>query len=273
VIGYAQVRMIPALKELWREAFGDGEDYARFFYENRFRPEETILWEQEGEPLAMASLLPASLCLQEREIPARYVYGVATKREARGRGLASRLLEYAAQEAGAKGEALFLVPSEESLFSFYARRGYRPFFSLLEAEIPCGEETALIESAPIAPGEYARLRDRHFREMTFVSWDERAVAYAAKENAFLGGRTVSFSFGGERHAAMVLPQDGTLRVRETTLSEEALRPALGALARGLGCGTIRARLPDPEGTGRPFGMLYRDPRITEAGGYLNLALD
>ena len=166
-----------------------------------------------------------------------------------------------------------LVPSGEGLFAFYRERGYKPFFYLSEPTFLCEGGAPPQALEPVSSAEYKALRDRHLDAPGYVSWDERAVAYAMRENAHLGGQTLALSYGGERHAVMLLKQGKALRVRETTLPSDALMPALGAIAQDLGCDTIRASLHASDAESKPFGMLYEDTRVGETSGYLNLALD
>ncbi len=272
---YADNRMLPALKAMWKEAFGDEDGYIDLYFSHRYAPENTLVWTENGSPIAMMAMLPCRLCANAGELAARYIYGVATFVRHRGKGISTRLLEYAADIARQRGEALFLVPSGKGLYGFYQERGYRPFFYLDERTLPCtGEETAQGSLQPLLPAEYAALRDRRLGAPGFVRWGQDAVAYVLRENEYLGGRAAALTYHGERHAALLLKQNKTLLVRETTLPAEELLPAFGAYAKELGCEELRARLPAPDpAKAIPFGMLHRDVQIPEPFGYLNLALD
>ena len=274
MIRFAEACMLPDLKALWHEAFGDDDAYIDLFYTHRFVPEQTLVWAEHGKPLAMITLLPAHLNTRRGVLAARYIYGVATKQKHRGRGISTALLKHAADLARQSGELLMLVPSGEGLFAFYRERGFKPFFYLSELIFPCTGDAQPQTLEPVSPAGYKILRDLHLDAPGYVSWDERAVAYAMRENAHLGGQTLALSYGGARHAVMLFKQGKTLRVRETTLPSGALWPALGALAQDLGCDTIHASLPYSESAApKPFGMLYEDARVEETNGYLNLALD
>ena len=54
-----------------------------------------------------------------------YVYGVATGKEYRGKGISTKLLEYAKGFVDEKkADFLVLVPRNEGLFEFYVKRGF-----------------------------------------------------------------------------------------------------------------------------------------------------
>ena len=117
-----------ALIALWMEAFGEEKEEVLPFFRDIY-PLCQAWTCMEGETLcAMAYALPHTLVTGKTHLPAAYLYAVATKKEYRGRGLASRLLgemEAALKEAGIAG--LLLVPANAELFAFYGKLGMQPF--------------------------------------------------------------------------------------------------------------------------------------------------
>jgi ribosomal protein S18 acetylase RimI-like enzyme len=103
---------------IWQSCFGDSEQYIRFFWTHGFSLCRGLACEQNGQLVSMLFLLPGALALSEEQLPAGYVYAVATLPAFRGRGFAAALARRAAELAREKGwAALCLLPGEESLFN------------------------------------------------------------------------------------------------------------------------------------------------------------
>ena len=268
------------LKALWTGVFGDAPEAVDAYFSLRHRDEDMLVWAEDGRIGGMLSMLPLKLALGEREYPARYIYAVATALDRRGRGVAGQLLERAGERIAERGEAAAaLVPASESLFGYYAKRGFRTAFSLSVADF---DARALPpppdgEVAGCSAGEYARIRDRAFAGGgLYARWDERAVGYAL--HALGDGGAARLMFGGGEGAACWSRAGGTVLVRELALVGIDVPSALALLNRELGASSYRVRLPAgaiPGAEVAPFGMIrwYIPEPEVEAPGYLSLALD
>ena len=104
---------------LWQEAFGDTEaDIAACI--RHFTP-YLMLYTQDDALLGMFMLLP----LRADGKKGDYIYALATAKCARGRGIATALLDFAkARVKGGTSDFLALVPAKPSLFEFYEKRGF-----------------------------------------------------------------------------------------------------------------------------------------------------
>ena len=131
----------PDLCGLWLEAFGEGEESAKFVFEGFSGYQHIYVLEEERAVVCMACAVPCSL--QGKE--GIYLYGVATKKSHRGKGLMSALLEYAEQEEKRKGaEFSVLIPQTPDLFAFYRRFGYETRFyrhAFSVESVPAAAET------------------------------------------------------------------------------------------------------------------------------------
>ena len=117
-----------ACKALWQEAFGDGDDFVDSFLIRYYSRRRALTVEEQGQTVAMLHLLPFDTELGRTT----YIYGVATARSARRRGLASQLMRQAMTLIAERGDdAAFLIPTpgEEWLRTFYEGFG-------LAGEIP-----------------------------------------------------------------------------------------------------------------------------------------
>jgi hypothetical protein len=85
MIGLAKPETIPALKSLWREAFGDPEAYVDMFFAHRFQPRQALVCAEAGSVAAALYMLPLRLRASGCERRGRYIYAVATASDFRRR--------------------------------------------------------------------------------------------------------------------------------------------------------------------------------------------
>ena len=118
---------IPALKALWLEVFGDGEDFTGEFFRRLWTPGCCRAAFYGGRLDAMGFCLTGPRAMG---LSCGYIYAMATRPEARGRGLAAalgRALIDGAFEGGV--DIISTLPAEESLCAWYeSRLGMEPCF-------------------------------------------------------------------------------------------------------------------------------------------------
>lgn len=111
----------PALRSLWKEAFGDTDEFLNSFAQTAFSPERCLCVTVDGE--AVAALYWFDCSYQEQRIA--YLYAVATAKAYRGRGICSALMQYTHMYLKSLGyNGTVLVPGSKSLFEFYEKLGY-----------------------------------------------------------------------------------------------------------------------------------------------------
>ncbi len=144
---------LPSLCRLWREAFGDGDTFLNDFMREAFAPDRARVILENGEAVAALYWLDASLGGR----PVAYLYAIATAKSHRGRGLCARLLADTHAQLSARGyAAALLVPSEPSLFGFYARFGYVPCAPMQMLSVAASDEPITLRR--VGAEEYGRLR-------------------------------------------------------------------------------------------------------------------
>lgn len=129
MIRFAKECDIDRIIELWTESFGYDE-FAAWFFENIFDIENVLVyevWEEDSEQVvAMLQRIPY-IIKDFGEVT--YIYGACTDLKYRKRGIMGKLLAYSEAIDVADGkEAIFLVPENEKLFSFYEKKGYDEYF-------------------------------------------------------------------------------------------------------------------------------------------------
>ncbi|MDD6728903.1 MAG: GNAT family N-acetyltransferase [Eubacteriales bacterium] len=99
---------------LWQEAFGDSEDDVLFFLNGC--KNKKCLGYYKGERLVSMMFLVDCLCDGKNM---KYIYAASTLKSEQGKGYMSKLLDYCRKNAG----SFCLVPADESLVTFYEKRG------------------------------------------------------------------------------------------------------------------------------------------------------
>ena len=125
------------LKELYLASFlEDTKEDADFLFENVFSSANLISKEMDGKTVSMLFLMDCTLKTKAGELPYYYLYAACTDPDYRGKGLMGQLLEKAKTFAKEKGRlGIILKPAKPSLFDFYKKCGFEPFFKVAKAEI------------------------------------------------------------------------------------------------------------------------------------------
>lgn len=148
-IRYPSDREIPGLRRLWKQAFGDTDDYLDLFFGTAFAPMRSLC-AMDGDAVTAAMYW---LDAEFDGKPIAYLYAVATDEHYRGRGLCRRLTEQAHRILHDRGYAgAILVPAEPGLFIMYGKMGYQTCSAVAEWTAPAGEPMSLTE---LTPKEYA----------------------------------------------------------------------------------------------------------------------
>lgn len=246
---------ISRLVELWSEAFGDNEadilnylEYLlNFFY----------VYEENGEVNAMAAVLPVAY----RNKNGGYIYAVATRKSAQGRGLSTALLNYI--KSLDNYEFLVLVPQNEGLFEFYEKRGFIPFSSVVTKEICAGVVTCNdICCEEISTEEYFNLRKEFFGDK-LIEWGTEVLNFARK---MYSGRFYRVEDNANSVACFCFKNGERLVIKEILGADrEQVGKKLAVLF-----GAKYACLSYPDFAEKPSAMFY--PAV-DSVKYFSIALD
>jgi len=144
---------IPALRALWKEAFGDSDAFLDDFFSTAFSPNRSRRIEENGQILSALYWFDGSYSGGKLA----YLYAVATARSARGRGLCRALMEDTHRHLASLGYVgAILVPAEPSLFGFYRRMGYADCTSVREFTVSASDSPLSLRA--IGKEEYRSLR-------------------------------------------------------------------------------------------------------------------
>ena len=143
---------IPGLRQLWKLAFGDTDEFLDSFFSAAYSPERCHLLKVDNRVAAALYWFPCS-CSDQK---IAYIYAVATHPDFRGQGLCRRLMQETHTILTQQGyDAVLLVPQDAGLRKMYTAMGYRNATSVSEFTCEAGQPIALTE---VDAGTYAALR-------------------------------------------------------------------------------------------------------------------
>lgn len=265
--------MIPALKKIWRECFGDDEKYIDMYFDGRFKKGRCPVYTEGGVPCAMLVIYDGKIMRGGKYENAFYIYGVATLGAYRKRGISTCLLEYAQQLAAEENAVCTLAPATRELIEFYKKRGYTESFCVRYAQWNTEAGETEIAVLPINAAEYKLLRDRRFARDGYFAWDTDIIGYALAENAFCGGNACKILIGAQEYAVMYYVNGGTLNVQETTLTDDLAYGALNALALREGCTKVSVRFCADGGDSAQVTVIAMSDSAEIKNGYMNIIFE
>lgn len=115
-----------SLAHLWHTVFGDSYDYISLMFKPEYEKDIICFCELDGEKAVSAFyLIKNALSFNNCLYNGYYLYAAATLPEYRKSGIMSRLIKEAQSYCEEIGfDFISLVPSEESLYSYYSRFGF-----------------------------------------------------------------------------------------------------------------------------------------------------
>ena len=181
---------------LWGEAFGDSPESVSCFFES-FPDCISYVAEEKGEIVSMVHALPQVL---SPDIPAAYVYAVATLKRHRGKGLCRDLMAFAEADLKKRNfTCCVLTPGEPELFAFYDQLGYKTAFTRRRTDFAGGE--------PVSAADYLALRERVLTVPHMV-YDRNTLEYAQNAYGLTFYRTeTGCCAAGDGYTAERLPED------------------------------------------------------------------
>jgi len=172
---------LPGLRRLWKEAFGDGEDWLDAFFALGFSPDRCRCVTLEDT--AVAALYWFDAFLDGKKLA--YLYAIATDSAHRGKGLCRSLMADTHRHLKNSGyEGCLLVPAESSLFAFYGAMGYRTACGIREFSCLAGSRPEPLRK--LSPEEYALLRRQTAPEGTVLQ-EGPLLALLAHQTDFYAG--------------------------------------------------------------------------------------
>lgn len=239
------------LRKLWKQAFGDPEEFIDCFFRVAYSPSRCRCVYKDGALAAM--LYWFDCCWQGKRIA--YLYAVSTDTAFQGQGFCRALIADTHRHLKESGYAgSILVPRTLELFPLYEKMGYRTCCSVREFTCSASEEPTALRQ--ISAEEYAVLRRQHLPENGVVQEDTALTLLEA----------FSTFYTGENILLVTYVDEGKCMVCELLGDPEAAPGILAALGHKVG----KVRTPGKE---KPFAMYHSLTDDPAAPGYFGLALD
>lgn len=247
---------IPALQELWKEAFGDSDAYLDQFFDTAFSTRRCRVM-ADGEEIRSVLYLFDCACGNQKMA---YIYAVATRQSCRGQGLANRLMAAVHEELQSQGVAgVILVPGTRELVKFYAKMGYVPCAPQGRIKATAAGPAVILK--PVSPRRYGELR-RALLPSGGVIQEGANLDFLATQARLYAGKDLLM-------AATTL-EDGTLLAQELLCRDPVTMTPKILKALRVMEGVFRV----PYANGRPFALFRPLEGWTgDVPGYFAFAFD
>lgn len=233
-IDMPNMSQIPALRNLWREAFHDTEEFFDSFGSTAFSTERCRCVTIDGKVVAALYWFD---CLHfERKIA--YLYAIATAKKYRGQGFCHKLIaDTHLHLKKLSYEGAILVPGSRELFQLYEIMGYQTCSHILE--FSCLGVPDEITFYSIGKEEYGVLRRKFLPQGGVVQENENLDFLETQAKFYKGAAFLLAAYGS------VDTLYGVELLGDTTVAPR--------LVHTLGYKQGHFRTP---GIGRPFALYY-----------------
>ena len=121
------------MMQLWKDTFGDSDEYISIIFDSYFNPDLIEYQEENGIIVSAMIGIPYDFQMSgygcAKTVSGLYLCGLATRPEARGKGIVTKLMNRIWRRARRMGYAFsFLIPASENLRKFYYDRGMSDAF-------------------------------------------------------------------------------------------------------------------------------------------------
>lgn len=121
------------IRKIWTYCFNEGDSVENCYFDNKYRAENTVVAELDGDVVASIHLNQHTIRLGNKEENVSYVVGVSTLPEARGKGVMKSLMNLSFEEMYKRGQNVsILMPID---FRLYRRFGFENCYDMMEHRI------------------------------------------------------------------------------------------------------------------------------------------
>lgn len=240
MIRFSVITDFNGIISLWQEAFGDSEAEIMFFLDKRYKPENTLIIEEDGKIASMLFLLEGEMSVKGKCYPSYYLYAACTLNEYRGRGYMASLLDFAKETALNRGYYFIcLMPGEKSLYDFYEKHGYKAIFKkkLLTVYPDAIKKDSILQYEAIDNIE--ELRSKAFDNADIFKWNKEALQFAFDHHKFFGGK----AFVNRKGYILYSKKDNILVVKEITFTDDFCSALFHILALEKNVDKLHVHLP------------------------------
>ncbi len=156
-IQFAKPQDKEKIKEIWHYCFGDKDPFLTWYFNVKYRENNTLVVYDDEMPVSSLQLLSYQLHFHGQEINTSYIVGVDTLPEARGKGYVKALLKESLMIMKERGQMIsILLPFQ---YEFYRKYGWETCYYHKRYEIKPTALKSLIN-------QYGQLRPINFQKDT-----------------------------------------------------------------------------------------------------------
>ncbi|GAA0862438.1 GNAT family N-acetyltransferase [Paraclostridium tenue] len=157
-IRYAVKKDLENIKDIWNYCFGDEEAFVNYYFNNKYKPENTIIIEENDELMSSLQLNQYKINLNNKVYNTSYVVGVSTYPNARGKGYMKDMMDFALNELYKKDQLVsLLMPIDYRLYKKY---GYEHCYDQIEYKLNIEE----LKQFKIV-GDFEKITNNHINYM------------------------------------------------------------------------------------------------------------
>lgn len=217
MIDYPSLSDEADLRALWKQVFGDSDEFIDLFFRNRYSVDSALVYRQAGRITSMIFFPGYDFKYGENFGRLGYICGAATLPDFRGRGIMSELLLGAFDEMKNRGDDFSaLIPASDSLYVYYAKFGYHDFFYRKRYVVKRSAAAGVLSYGLVAEGDFDRIYEIYSEAVTQLPTAviHSKETYGSVVDEFrLSGGEVYLSDDGNQYCFIRIAGD-TVQVRE-----------------------------------------------------------
>ena len=164
---------------VWNYCFEDGEDFVKYYFENVYDENNTIIIEENDEVLSALQLNKYTIDLRDNKYDVSYVVGVSSKPEVRGIGYMKHLMAYTLEELYKNGEIVSLLMAID--YRLYKRYGFDHCYDQIQYNLRTDELLGFRLSSKLRK---ATFEDAETLSRIYTKAMESLNGYAVRDEAY-----------------------------------------------------------------------------------------
>ena len=178
-IRYAKPIDKDQIVSVWNYCFEDGEDFVKYYFENVYDENNTIIIEENDEVLSALQLNKYTIDLRDNKYDVSYVVGVSSKPEVRGLGYMKHLMTYTLEELYKNGEIVSLLMAID--YRLYKRYGFDHCYDQIQYNLRTDELLGFRLSSKLRK---ATFEDAETLSRIYTKAMESLNGYAVRDKAY-----------------------------------------------------------------------------------------
>lgn len=194
---------------LWMKCFGDSREYVDFFLDN-CPGYVCVEYFIEDKLVSQLFLLEGELASEK----CKYLYAACTHEDYRRRGIMEELIEFTKTYCKDKNySSIFLVPANESLYSYYSKFGF--VASFLKKEVVFRNKSDLLSELTEADVDTIfNIKKELVEKIDGFKFSYDVMKYTIKEHLFNGGKIYINSNDNEKSVVFYYTNGSDIIVKE-----------------------------------------------------------